>query len=93
MANIKSVRRTVIIWILVLIAAFLIGYYILPALTSKAHGVNADDMTREQQVRLMAQCVNDLSAVIRQTPRRSGLHKEESARIIQLFWDYRTRER
>ena len=86
MANTKSARRTVIVWVLVIITAFLIGYYVLPAITRSAYGVTADDMTREQQVVLMQRCYNDAYGIWR------GRGDREMAAMIRLFWEYRTRE-
>lgn len=93
MRKVNSFRKSAVVHVVIIIALIIVAYFVIPALIRSAYGVTADDMTREQQVRLMRECLDDVKQVGRQSSAWSSLYPEQSARIIQMFWEYRTRER
>lgn len=95
--NKLKLKKTVLIWIIVIIAGLLFGYYVLPGLTGKAHGVINDDLTREQQVILMRECLMDAFLVegnIRDWLRKNPSYPSpEISPLAAAFFEYRMRER
>ncbi len=52
-----------------------------------------DDLSREQQIELMSECVKDMQIVFDTMRWSRGYDEESQARIIQMFFEYRTRGR